>query len=874
MQLLQFDLCLSYGKTRTLGQFRMHHRKVLHVFKCRTLLNGDITKHSGPCAPAQQLAAASCKEHLPCPALPIEASPPPSTPGLTRTRSLCRNHPLVDHVSLTPMPHSPDGTVSPHMPLRRLVAASSSDLYALAMQRHRSGERSSCLSHNGGSSSTLASGQAGVPRKSSLSIAVPGLAVSPGAGHDHGQGSPSAMQCTPPVPAMLGSSALPDGSAVSGAAPAISLSLSSLPYADSSVVTIGRAGFTDSAGRGISGSPIRLRGFTYHSEGASEDAQSTLLLMPPDGLAVGTPAPSNSPCSSPLQTAYSLSPPAAQWTPAEQRAVTRPTSRDSGRSPSPPSSRCRASSPRLFGHSSTTSSIGLQMSPARTSLACRSTSPCSMDSEAGACPFPTRAPAGTRGGLDSPPAVLPTKSYSMVDLRGLGRRPSLRPGLSPQLEEASAAGPGGLSLAGFFLQQNDSAGLGEDSDGELELSRRAEHRTALVAPAPAPRQAPRDVWEPYVSSSAQRKAGAASLQAGRARALLGPHVVGFNAGNIRDSYDMTDDVAAGTGAYARVVPGVRRADGRRVAVKCINKRYLCTEPERAAVTREAEILACARHERIVSMLECFEDEAHAYLVTELMPDGDLKEYIRKLASPKLNEHVVRRIMFDLLSALAHLHEMGIVHLDIKPDNLCLRTSGHSDVPAWHAAGSSSPDTGVQLITAASSFPRLFMGRNSFGSLADMAAADSASRVPERVVGITLDAAGGKRHIIEGVKVVDLGAAMWVRDVKHYQATGDVQVAPGGTVQGTLMYTAPEILQRQPFSERADVWSAGVIMYQLLTGKQPYWTSHECLARDADFSEETWAAVSEAAKHLCQAMMDRNASTRITSQAALGHDWFF
>lgn len=512
------------------------------------------------------------------------------------------------------------------------------------------------------------------------------------------------------------------------------------------------------------------------------------------------------------------------------------------------------------------------MSPARTSLACRSTSPCSMDSQCDAHAYPS-----ARGRLDSPPAVLPVKSHSMADLRGLGHKPSLLPELSPQPEDAAtgASGLGGLSLAGFFMQHSDAAGLGEDSDGELELSRRAEARTALVAPAPAPREATRDVWEPYVSSStAQRKAGEAPQQAGSGRALLGPHLVGYNPGNIRDSYDMTDDVTAGTGAYARVVPGVRRTDGRRVAVKCINKRYLCTEPERAAVTREAEILACARHERIVSMLECFEDEAHAYLVTELMPDGDLKEYIRKLVSPKLNEHVVRRIMFDLLSALAHLHEMGIVHLDIKPDNLCLRTSGHSDVPAWQAASSSSPDTSVQLITAASSFPRLFLGRNSYGSLADMAAADSSSRVPERVVGITLDTEGGRRHIIEGVKVVDLGAAMWVRDVKHYQATGDVQVAPGGTVQGTLMYTAPEILQHQPFSERADVWSSGVIMYQLLTGKQPYWTSHECLSRDADFSDETWTNVSEPAKHLCQAMMDRSASTRITSQAALGHDWFF
>jgi calcium-dependent protein kinase len=104
--------------------------------------------------------------------------------------------------------------------------------------------------------------------------------------------------------------------------------------------------------------------------------------------------------------------------------------------------------------------------------------------------------------------------------------------------------------------------------------------------------------------------------------------------------------------------------------------------------------------------------------------------------------------------------------------------------------------------------------------------------------------------------------------------------------GTPLYMAPEMaLQR--FGVGVDVWAAGVMMYQMLTGHMPFWRSkslddisklppYEILAatrcNEVQYPREVWSHISAEAQDLVSRMLDRNPATRITAEQALRHPW--
>ncbi|KAL4601003.1 hypothetical protein ACB092_11G240500 [Castanea dentata] len=97
------------------------------------------------------------------------------------------------------------------------------------------------------------------------------------------------------------------------------------------------------------------------------------------------------------------------------------------------------------------------------------------------------------------------------------------------------------------------------------------------------------------------------------------------------------------------------------------------------------------------------------------------------------------------------------------------------------------------------------------------------------------------------------------------------------VVGSPYYVAPEVL-RKVYGPESDVWSAGVILYILLSGVPPFWaeTEHEIfeevLHGDLDFSSDPWPNISESAKDLVRKMLVRNPRKRITAHEVLCHPW--
>ncbi|KAK9147353.1 hypothetical protein Scep_006110 [Stephania cephalantha] len=95
--------------------------------------------------------------------------------------------------------------------------------------------------------------------------------------------------------------------------------------------------------------------------------------------------------------------------------------------------------------------------------------------------------------------------------------------------------------------------------------------------------------------------------------------------------------------------------------------------------------------------------------------------------------------------------------------------------------------------------------------------------------------------------------------------------------GSAYYVAPEVLRRN-YGAEADIWSAGVILYILLSGVPPFWGETEQSIFDSvmrghiDFSSDPWPSISNSAKDLVKKMLRNDPKERLSSLEVLNHPW--
>lgn len=250
----------------------------------------------------------------------------------------------------------------------------------------------------------------------------------------------------------------------------------------------------------------------------------------------------------------------------------------------------------------------------------------------------------------------------------------------------------------------------------------------------------------------------------------------------------------GDGSFSICRRCVERSTGKVFAVKIISRKV--------DSTREINLLrACQGHANIVNLHQVYHDEAHTYLVLELLEGGELLQRIRR--KTRFTESEASRIMRQLVSAVNFMHLHGVVHRDLKPENL------------------------------------LFTDNNSNAS----------------------------------IKVVDFGFAQLKRE-------GDSLHTPCYT----LHYAAPEVLHNsvQGYDENCDLWSLGVILYTMLSGRAPFLarsrddSSAAIMNRiregDFSFSGGAWESVSQEAKDLTKGLLTVEPSQRLRMSELLSHPW--
>lgn len=146
-----------------------------------------------------------------------------------------------------------------------------------------------------------------------------------------------------------------------------------------------------------------------------------------------------------------------------------------------------------------------------------------------------------------------------------------------------------------------------------------------------------------------------------------------------ETHFIIDPQVLGAGQQGSVRRCIHRQTGQEFAVKSICKSDPTTETQ--GLLREISLLQEMRHGNIIQLVGVYEDEEYIHLVTELCQGGELFEkIIERTSQPGVGcftEQEVARILYQILSAVAYMHEYNCVHRDIKPENILFETRDES-----------------------------------------------------------------------------------------------------------------------------------------------------------------------------------------------------
>ena len=146
----------------------------------------------------------------------------------------------------------------------------------------------------------------------------------------------------------------------------------------------------------------------------------------------------------------------------------------------------------------------------------------------------------------------------------------------------------------------------------------------------------------------------------------------------------------GIGGMAIVYRAIDRNTGHSVAVKVLKPEFNRDAEFVSRFQREAEAASKMTHHNIVNLLDVGMDGENRYLIMEYVKGQTLKEVIQEKG--RLSAPVAVQIAIRILSALQHAHQNGIIHRDIKPQNILVHADGHIKVADFGIARMANSST--------------------------------------------------------------------------------------------------------------------------------------------------------------------------------------
>ncbi|KAK5945830.1 hypothetical protein PMZ80_003038 [Knufia obscura] len=227
----------------------------------------------------------------------------------------------------------------------------------------------------------------------------------------------------------------------------------------------------------------------------------------------------------------------------------------------------------------------------------------------------------------------------------------------------------------------------------------------------------------------------------------------------------------GEGEFGKVKLGWKKDGSSQVAIKLIRRESVATNPTRLPkIYREISILKELHHPNIVQLHEMVETERHIGIILEYASGGELFDYI--LNQRYLKDPSARRLFAQLVSGVGYLHKKGIVHRDLKLENLLL-------------------DQNKNIIITDFGFANTFNEKDELS--------------PEIEYNL------GNKDFVRKYKLDRLD--------QHGLRRGDLMQ----TSCGSPCYAAPELVVSDSLytGRKVDVWSCGVILYAMLAGYLPF-----------------------------------------------------
>jgi len=151
-----------------------------------------------------------------------------------------------------------------------------------------------------------------------------------------------------------------------------------------------------------------------------------------------------------------------------------------------------------------------------------------------------------------------------------------------------------------------------------------------------------------------------------------PHIEGF-----------TLHERLGQGGMGEVFRAIRQSDGRELAVKVLSESLAAVPDYVRRFDREAAAMAQLDHPGIVRLLSRGKSGAHCFIAMELVPGPSLRTHV---AVAKPSARALARLLGQVAHALAYAHARGVVHRDLKPDNVLVIGEGRTKVLDFGLAG--------------------------------------------------------------------------------------------------------------------------------------------------------------------------------------------
>ena len=125
----------------------------------------------------------------------------------------------------------------------------------------------------------------------------------------------------------------------------------------------------------------------------------------------------------------------------------------------------------------------------------------------------------------------------------------------------------------------------------------------------------------------------------------------------------------GRGAFGKVNIGLNILTGRIVAIKSFNKKNLSNEKAKKKILYETNLMRGLYHPAVTKILETFETDKYMLIIMEYISGGNLQNFVKKRR--KLCEKTAKILFRQLIQGIKYIHSKGIVHRDIKLENILL-----------------------------------------------------------------------------------------------------------------------------------------------------------------------------------------------------------